>query len=235
MVALMSAPPIPVCTPASVPAEHRSFRIVALIVASAMFMEQLDGTVLATALPTMARSFHVDPQEMSIALTSYLLSLAVLIPVSGKLADRFGARKVFLAAIVLFLTGSMLCAAAPNLPFLVAARILQGTGGAMMVPIGRLVLLRSVPKADLVKATAWLMVPATLGPILGPPVGGFIVTWLDLRWIFYINIPIGLIGLKLVARHIENVREPGPVTFDAAGVVLTGIALCCLMAGFEMI
>jgi EmrB/QacA subfamily drug resistance transporter len=206
----------------------------ALIVASALFMEQLDGTVLATALPTMARSFNVDPLHMNVALTSYLLSLAVFIPASGKAADRFGSRTVFRGAIALFTVGSILCAQAPTLLFLVAARILQGIGGAMMVPVGRLVLLRSVSKADLVAAMAWLMIPATIGPIMGPPVGGFIVSYLDWRWIFYINVPIGVLGIVLVTLFIEEVREPGRVNFDLVGLVFSGIALSCLMFGLEM-
>jgi EmrB/QacA subfamily drug resistance transporter len=209
-------------------------RLTALIVASALFMEQLDGTVLATALPTMARSFDVDPLHMNVALTSYLLSLAVFIPASGKVADRFGSRTVFRAAIALFTLGSILCAQAPTLLFLVGARILQGIGGAMMVPVGRLVLLRSVSKADLVSAMAWLMIPATIGPILGPPVGGFIVSYLDWRWIFYINVPIGVLGIVLVTLFIEELREPGRVNFDLFGLVLSGVALSCLMFGLEM-
>ncbi len=209
-------------------------RTTALIVASALFMEQLDGTVLATALPTMARSFNVDALHMNVALTAYLLSLAVFIPASGKAADRFGTRTVFRAAIGLFTIGSILCAQAPTLAFLVAARILQGIGGAMMVPVGRLVLLRSVSKADLVAAMAWLMIPATIGPILGPPVGGFIVSYLDWRWIFYINVPIGIVGIVLVTLFIEDVREPGRVNFDLVGLLFSGIALSCLMFGLEM-
>ncbi len=209
-------------------------RMTALIVASALFMEQLDGTVLATALPTMARSFHVDPLHMNVALTAYLLSLAVFIPASGKAADRFGSRTVFRAAIGLFTLGSVLCAQAPSLLFLVAARILQGIGGAMMVPVGRLVLLRSVSKADLVAAMAWLMIPATIGPILGPPVGGFIVTYLDWRWIFYINVPIGVLGIVLVTLFIEEVREPGRISFDLIGLLFSGTSLSCLMFGLEM-
>ncbi len=208
-------------------------RLIALIVASAMFMEQLDGTVLATALPTMARSFGVDPLRMSVALTAYLLSLAVFIPASGKAADRFGTRTVFRTAILLFTLGSVLCAQAQTLPFLVGARIIQGLGGAMMMPVGRLVLLRSVSKAELVAAMAWLMVPATMGPILGPPVGGFIVTALDWRWIFYINVPVGVLGFVLVSLFIEEVMEPGPVSFDALGMVLSGVCLSCLLFGIE--
>ncbi len=209
-------------------------RVTALIVASALFMEQLDGTVLATALPTMARSFDVDPLHMNVALTSYLLSLAVFIPASGKAADRFGSRTVFRGAIALFTLGSILCAQAPSLLFLVAARILQGIGGAMMVPVGRLVLLRSVSKSDLVAAMAWLMIPATIGPILGPPVGGFIVSYLDWRWIFYINVPIGVLGIVLVTLFIEEVREPGRISLDLIGLLFSGIALSCLMFGLEM-
>ena len=174
----MSEPPIPPAQSSAhaVHAGRGKPRTIALIIASAMFMEQLDGTVLATALPTMSRSFHVDPLYMNVALTAYLLSLAVLIPVSGKVADRFGSRTVFRAAIAIFTIGSLLCGLAPSLTFLVAARIVQGIGGALMMPVGRLVLLRAVPKKDLVAAMAWVLVPATLGPILGPPVGGMIIT-----------------------------------------------------------
>ncbi|MGO4716287.1 MDR family MFS transporter [Bradyrhizobium sp. 2TAF24] len=210
-------------------------RTIALIIASAMFMEQLDGTVLATALPTMSRSFHVDPLYMNVALTAYLLSLAVLIPVSGKVADRFGSRTVFRAAIAIFTIGSLLCGLAPSLTFLVAARIVQGIGGALMMPVGRLVLLRAVPKKDLVAAMAWVLVPATLGPILGPPVGGMIITYLDWRWIFYINIPIGLVGMVLASRYIEEFREAEGTTFDFRGIILSGVALTCFMSSFELV
>jgi len=224
--------PTPLASPT--PAPRSSARLTALIVASALFMEQLDGTVLSTALPTMARSFNVDPLHMNVALTSYLLSLAVFIPASGKVADRFGTRTVFRAAIALFTLGSILCAQSPSLGFLVASRILQGIGGAMMVPVGRLVLLRSVSKSELVSAMAWLMIPATIGPILGPPVGGFIVTYLDWRWIFYINVPIGVLGMVLVTRYIADVRETGRFTFDLGGMALSGVALASLMSGLEL-
>ncbi len=208
--------------------------LTAMIVAAAMFMEQLDGTVLATALPTMSHSFNVDPLQMNVALTAYLLSLALFIPASGKVADRFGSRTVFRAAIILFTLGSIMCAQSPTLAFLVGSRIIQGIGGAMMVPVGRLVLLRSVSKAELVKAMAYLMIPASIGPILGPPLGGFIVTYLDWRWIFYINVPIGILGTFLVTRYIAELREPGRANFDFGGMVLSGVALCSLMAVLEM-
>ncbi len=209
-------------------------RTVSLIVASAMFMEQLDGTVLATALPAMARSFNADPLHMNVALTSYLLTLAMFIPASGKLADRFGSRTVFRAAIALFTVGSVACAQAPSLAFLVAARMLQGVGGAMMSPVGRLVMLRAVSKSELVRAMAWLMIPATIGPILGPPVGGFIVTYLSWHWIFYINVPIGLTGIVLVTRYIEEMREPTRTKFDLLGLLLAGSALASFMFGIEI-
>ncbi len=221
-----------VTTAAARPAPN--FRTIALIVASAMFMEQLDGTVLATALPTMARDFGVTAPNMSVALTSYLLSLAIFIPASGKVADRFGSSVVFRSAIVVFTLGSMLCGAAPNLPSFVAARIFQGLGGAMMMPVGRLVLLRSVERRDMVSAMSWLLVPALLGPIVGPPVGGLFVTYLSWRWIFYINVPIGVLGVVLVTVFIENVPGLKSVRFDFRGMVQSGAALGCLFFGFEM-
>ncbi len=229
----------PVGAPTEVPMGGRpprlvSTRTVALIVASSMLMEQLDGTVLATALPAMAHSFHVPPLRMNIALTCYLLTLAMFIPASGKMADRFGSRTVFRAAIALFTLGSILCGVSQSLPELVAARMLQGTGGAMMSPVGRLVLLRTASKAELVSAMAWLMIPATIGPILGPPLGGFIVTYIDWRWIFFINVPIGAVGILLVTLFIEEMREPVKTPIDFVGLALSGTALACLMFGIEM-
>jgi Arabinose efflux permease len=210
------------------------FRTVALIIASAMFMEQLDGTILATALPAMADSFGVSPLHMSVALTSYMLSLAVFIPASGAIADRYGSRNVFRAAIALFTIGSILCGFASNLPLLVVSRLLQGIGGAMMVPVGRLVLLRSVPKSELVSAMSWLLVPALIGPVVGPPLGGFIVTWVSWRWIFYINVPIGVVGIWLATKFIPDVRLTERVPFDRIGFVLSGVSLSCLVFGLEM-
>lgn len=212
----------------------RNYRITALIIACALFMEQMDATILSTALPRMARDFGVPATSMSSVLTSYLLALAIFIPASGRLADRFGSRTVFRSAILIFVAGSALCGVAPNLPFIMAARFLQGLGGAMMIPIGRLVLLRSVAKEDMISAMSWLIMPAMIGPIIGPPVGGAIVTYLDWRWIFYLNLPIGLLGVVLVTRYIGNIREDRPVAFDGAGFALSGVALGCLLFGFEM-
>ncbi len=221
-------------TPASAARRRAGTRNTALIVASAMFMEQLDGTVLATALPTMARSFHTAPLRMNIALTAYLLTLAMFIPASGKLADRYGSRTVFRAAIGLFTLGSILCGVAQSLPFLVGARMLQGVGGAMMSPVGRLVLIRACSKSELVSAMAWLMIPATIGPILGPPLGGFIVTYVSWRWIFFINVPVGVLGVILVTLFIEEMRDPEKTPFDVLGLLFSGTALACLMFGIEV-
>ncbi len=211
-------------------------RLTALIVASALFMQNVDSTVIATALPAMARSFHADPLHMSVALTSYLISLAVFIPASGWMADHFGSRTVFRAAIVVFTLGSVLCGFATSLPFLVAARIVQGLGGAMMLPVGRLVLLRSVSKAQMVAAMSWLTMPALLGPIMGPPLGGFIVTYFNWRWVFDINVPIGIIGAIAVTMFITDVREADRGgKLDLGGLALSGFAMAALMAGFETV
>jgi EmrB/QacA subfamily drug resistance transporter len=211
-----------------------NYRTIALIIACAMFMENLDATVLATALPTMARDLGVRAPEMSIALTSYLLSLAMFIPASGAAADRFGAKTVFRCAIGVFMAGSLLCGLAPSLVTMAGARFVQGIGGAMMMPVGRLVLLRSVAKRDMVSAMSWLIMPALIGPIVGPPVGGLIISYLDWRWIFWLNLPIGLLGIVLAGRYIGNIREAAVHRFDTVGFVLSALALGCLLFGFEL-
>jgi EmrB/QacA subfamily drug resistance transporter len=213
----------------------RQTRVTALIVASAFFMQNLDSTIIATALPTMARSFGYDPVRMNVALTSYLLSLTVFIPASGWVADRYGTRNVFRGAIVVFTVGSIFCGLSNGLVELVAARVLQGVGGAMMVPVGRLLLLRTAAKSELVAAMAWLTVPALLGPVVGPPVGGFIVTYFNWRWTFFINIPVGLVGLLAVTVFIQDFREPPRGKFDVRGLLLTGLALVCGMFGLETV
>ena len=205
-----------------------------MIIACALFMQNLEATVLTTALPAMALDFHSSVTEMSVALTAYLLGLAIFIPISGTLADRFGAKTVFLGAIAIFVTGSVACGLAPNLPAMVGARFFQAMGGAMMMPIGRLVLLRLVAKSDMVSAMSWLLMPAMIGPILGPPVGGFIITYLDWRWIFWLNVPMGALGMVLVARFIHDVRECVIRPFDLLGFLWSGVALGCLMAGLEL-
>ncbi len=208
--------------------------LTAMIVASALFMQNLDSTIVSTALPVMARAFHADPVHMNVALTAYLFAVAVFVPASGWMADRFGTSRVFRAAIAVFTIGSVLCGRADSLSFLVMARVLQGAGGAMMLPVGRLVLLRSVPKTELIAAMAWVTMPALVGPVIGPPVGGFIVTYFSWRWIFDINLPIGLLGIVLATLFIKDMREPNPGRFDFLGLGLSGLALAGFMAVLEL-
>src|SRR5260370_30667583 len=206
-----------------------------MIVGCALFMEMLDATVISTALPAMAKSLGEDPTKLNLAITSYLLSLAVFIPISGWLADRFGARTVFRTAIIIFTTGSVFCGCSNSLPELVASRILQGFGGAMMVPVGRLIVLKTIAKSDLVTAMSYLTVPAVLGPVVGPPVGGFIVTYYSWRWIFFINVPIGALAFMLVTWYIPNIREEISFPLDFRGFLLTGLGLAVLVSGFGWI
>ncbi len=208
---------------------------VTLIVAVALFMETMDSTVIATSLPAIAADLHEDPIALKLALTSYLLSLAVFIPLSGWMADKFGARTVFRAAIVVFTLGSAACGFAQGLADFVLFRIVQGMGGAMMVPVGRLVILRTVPKSELISALAWLTVPALMGPVIGPPLGGFITTYFSWRWIFWINIPVGLIGVILATLYVANIREEGLPPLDVKGFILSGIGLSGLAFGITTI
>ncbi len=209
--------------------------LTALIVATALFMENMDGTVISTSLPAIAHDLHQDPIVLKLALTSYMLTLAVFIPASGWVADRIGARTVFCSAIVVFTIGSVFCGASTSLETLIAARVFQGLGGAMMVPVGRLVLLRSVEKRDLVDALAYLTVPALLGPVAGPLLGGFITTYFHWRWIFWINVPIGVLGIALALRYIANLREEVVPRFDFKGFLLSGAGLLGLISGLSLI
>ena len=202
-----------------------------LIVATALFMENLDGTVLATALPAMAVDLNEDPVALKLALTSYLLALAVFIPLSGWAADKFGSRKVFRAAILVFTLGSILCGLSTTLLDVVLSRVAQGLGGAMMVPVGRLVILRTAPRAELVRALAWLTIPALVGPLIGPPLGGFIATYFHWRYIFWINVPIGALGVLLTSRYIPDLREEDVGPLDVRGAMLSGLGLSCLVFG----
>jgi EmrB/QacA subfamily drug resistance transporter len=207
--------------------------LVPLVVACALFMQSLDSTVIATALPTIARELGESPLRLNVAITCYLLSLAVFIPISGWVADRFGARRVFTGAIVVFTLGSIACGMANSLMALVAARILQGIGGALMVPVGRLVLVRTFEKSELVRAMSFVSVPALIGPVMGPPLGGLIVTYASWRWIFFINIPVGVLGIVLVNLLVGDLKETGRRPFDLTGFALTGIGLASLAFGFE--
>jgi EmrB/QacA subfamily drug resistance transporter len=210
-------------------------RLLPLIVASALFMENMDATVIATSLPAMAADLGTDPIVLKLAFTTYLLSLTVFIPISGWCADRFGAKHIFRAAIAVFMVGSIACGYSQSLGWLIAARALQGLGGAMMVPVGRLIILREVPKSQLVDALAWLTIPALLGPLVGPPVGGFITTYFDWRWIFWMNIPIGLVGLMVATRFLPDM-PPEPVRpLDVRGFLLSAFGLSSLVFGFTII
>ncbi len=209
-------------------------RLVPLIVACALFMENLDSTVIATSLPAIAADIGANPLALKLAVTSYLLSLAVFIPASGWTADRFGARRVFAAAIFVFMLGSIGCALASSLEGFVAARIVQGMGGAMMTPVGRLVLVRSIEKRDLVGAMAWVTIPALIGPVIGPPVGGFITTYASWHWIFLINIPIGMVGIVLVLLYIDPVPAEHQEPFDGVGMLLAGLGVAGLAFGLSV-
>src|SRR5260221_1685810 len=200
-------------------------RIVPLIVAVALFMENMDSTVIATSLPAIAADIGTSPLTLKLAVTSYLLSLAVFIPVSGWTADRFGARTVFRGAIAVFMLGSIGCELWGSLSEFVVARIVEGMGGAMMTPVARLILVRSVDRRELINAMVWVTLPALIGPLIGPALGGFITTFISWHWIFLINIPIGLAGIVLATIFIEDVRAQTPDPFDPLGAVLAGLGI----------
>jgi EmrB/QacA subfamily drug resistance transporter len=208
-------------------------RIVPLIVATALFMENMDSTVISTSLPAIARALGTSPLALKLAVTSYLLSLAIFIPASGWTADRFGTRNVFRTAIGVFVLGSIGCAASHSLEQFVLARIVQGVGGAMMTPVGRLILVRSIDKHLLVNAMSLVTIPALIGPICGPPLGGFITTFASWHWIFLINVPIGLVGFALVSRFIPNVYAEQQDPFDVPGFILSGLAIAGLAFGLS--
>src|SRR6201987_1054674 len=209
-------------------------RVIPLIVATALFMENMNSTVIATSLPAIAADIGTSPLTLKLAITSYLLSLAVFIPASGWTADRFGARMVFAIAVFVFMVGSIGCAMSSSVTDFVFARILQGMGGAMMTPVGRLVLLRTIDKSALVNAMAWVTVPALVGPVIGPPLGGFITTYFSWHWIFLINIPIGLIGIVMALRYIDPIKSENPERFDLYGLVLAGIGLAGIAFGLSV-
>jgi len=192
------------------------------VVATALFMEQLDSTIINTAIPSMALSLQVAPLSLKAVVTSYILSLAIGIPVSGWMADRFGTRRVFSSAVSVFTLSSILCGLSLNVPMLVAARILQGMGAAMMMPVGRLAIIRTYPKSELLMAMNFVIIPALIGPLLGPTVGGLIVHWLPWRMIFFINVPVGIAALLLIHRHMPDYRAEAARPLDVTGLLLFG-------------
>lgn len=209
-------------------------RIVPMVVATALLMETLDSTVLTTAIPTIASALQTDPVHLKLALTAYLMSLAIFIPASGWVADRCGARRVFIAAIGIFTVASGLCALSQTLPQLVCGRVLQGIGGAMMTPVGRIIVVRSKNKHELIDALSWVTIPAMIGPILGPLIGGLVITYASWHWIFLINIPIGLAGMILAARYLPTV----PIIvrrFDALGFALSGLGLSMIIVAASLL
>jgi MFS family permease len=212
----------------------RKERIIPLIVAAALFMENMDATVIATSLPAIAADIGTSPLTLKLAITSYLLALAVFIPASGWMADRFGARRVFTTAIVVFMLGSIGCALAQNIEHFVIARTIEGIGGAMMTPVGRLVLLRSIEKRELVNAMAWVTAPALIGPVVGPALGGFITTYFSWHYIFLINIPIGILGIYMAQRYIDPIKSDDIQPFDLKGFILAGLGLGGIVFGLSV-
>jgi EmrB/QacA subfamily drug resistance transporter len=204
------------------------------LVAVALFMENLDATIVNTAVPTMSANLGVAPLSLKAVLTSYTLSLAVFIPISGWLADRFGTRLVFRLAVWLFMLGSLACGLAPNVPLLVAARVLQGIGGAMMTPVGRLALVRAFPRSEMLTTMNYVIIPALLGPLVGPFAGGLIVHWVSWRVIFFVNVPLALVGLWMIDRYMPDYREPDAPPLDRSGFLLFSAGIALLSYALEV-
>jgi EmrB/QacA subfamily drug resistance transporter len=198
------------------------------VVATVLFMEQLDSTIVNTAIPSMAASLGVAPLSLKAVVASYILSLAVCIPISGWMADRFGTRRVFLTAVATFTFASILCGVSVNVPMLVAARLLQGVGAAMMMPVGRLTIVRTFPKSELLRAMNFVLIPALIGPLLGPTVGGLIVHWATWREIFFVNVPVGLLAMTMIWRYLPEYRAEVPRPLDGVGFVLFGSGVALL-------
>ena len=209
--------------------------IVPLIVGCAQFMHQFDGTMITTALPVMAASLNEDPLVLNLAITCYLLALAVFVPISGWMADRYGARRVFFAAIAVFTASAVLCGLSSSLTEIVFWRTVQGIGGAMMTPVGRVIVVKSVPRLEIIRAMNYVTIPAVLAPLIGPSVGGFIVTYLSWPWIFFLHLPIGIAGLVLVYVYIPDIREDTVAPLDLRGFVLIGLALAGMVFGFSVL
>jgi len=210
-------------------------RIIPLVLAVALFMENMDSTVIATSLPAIAADIGAEPISLKLALTAYFVALAIFIPLSGWMADRFGARNVFRWAIAVFMVGSICCAYSFSLETFVGSRFLQGMGGSMMTPLARLVLVRATPRTELVSAMAWLTLPGLIGPLTGPPIGGFLTTYLSWHWIFWINVPIGVLGIIATSIYLPRIEPRTPRPIDGIGFVLAGLAFAGIIFGLSVI
>lgn len=218
--------------PGTVSAQARKY--LPWLVAVALFMENLDATIVNTAVPTMSLSLGVEPLSLKAVLTSYTLSLAVFIPISGWMADRYGTRRIFRLAVIIFLLGSLFCGLAPNVPLLVSARILQGMGGAMMTPVGRLALVRSFPRSEMLRVMNYVVIPALLGPLIGPSLGGLIVQVVSWRVIFFVNLPLALFGLWMIRRYMPDFHDEEVMPLDRTGFVLFGSGVALLSYVLEV-
>jgi EmrB/QacA subfamily drug resistance transporter len=221
--------------PTTPPVSSKPGRALPIVLAVALFMENMDSTVIATSLPQIAADLDTSPVTLKLALTAYLVSLAIFIPISGWMADRYGAKTVFRAAMAVFVVGSVCCAFSGSLGAFVLSRFLQGMGGAMMTPIARLVLVRATPKAMLVTTMAWLTMPGLIGPLMGPPLGGFITTFFSWHWIFIINVPIGIAGIIAAGRVMPEIPPEGRKRLDVTGFLLAGVAAAGVVFGLSVI
>lgn len=212
---------------------ERVRKILLWLIAGAFFMQMLDGTILNTALPVMSRSFDQSPLRMQAVVIAYFLTVAILIPLSGWTADRFGSRRVFLVSLCLFTFGSFLCAASVNFPMLIASRIIQGVGGAMMTPVGRLIAIRLYPREQMVKTLTFITIPALIGPILGPVLGGFFVQFATWHWIFLVNLPLGFFAVLITFFFMPEIREDVRVPFDWVGFLFFAIAMVAISLSLE--
>ena len=219
--------------PNRTPLDPVTARWIPWVVAIAFFMQSLDGTILNTALPAMARSLSEDPLRMQGVIIAYMLTVALLIPASGWIADRFGTKRIFFSAILLFSIGSLLCALSNSLGMLVGARVIQGLGGALMLPVGRLVVLRAYPRTELVRIMSFITIPGLLGPLLGPTMGGWLVEYLSWHWIFLLNLPVGALGCYAVWKFIPDLRGSERTRFDGVGFVLFGAAMVLITIAME--
>ncbi len=209
------------------------YRIIALTVSTALFIVFLDSTAFIVAIPAMARDFHVPAVSLNVAILANQLSMTVLIPVGSVVAERIGQRNAFVAAICVFIVGSVLCAMSTSLPGLIAARALQGAGGAVMMPVSRVLVIRSADKSELLNALNWLLLPSIIGPMLGPVIGGQLVTYGNWHWIFLINVPVALIGAVMTMVVVPDIREESERRVDARGILLSGAAILTLMFGLD--